>query len=257
MDEIRNEDCFVTMQSIQPVDAVFTSPPYNMTKRKGGNGDTGRYDVYSDWMDYTEYRKFTTGLFRQFDRIVKRNGVVLYNFSYSVENPALPYTLVSDIVNDTVWALADTIVWVKKNSMPFPANPRRLSRQWEFVWVFARKTETETFCTNRRPSSQSPSGQTYYDVGYNVVYAQNNDAPTPDMNQATFSSELVKKVLSMYVGPGSVVYDPFMGTGTTAVGCRMIGCHYIGSEISQKQCEYARERVRRYGSSTIQTVLPL
>lgn len=49
---IYNEDCFETMSSkLKPnsIDIVITSPPYNMTRRKGGVSDTGRYDVYTDW----------------------------------------------------------------------------------------------------------------------------------------------------------------------------------------------------------------
>jgi DNA modification methylase len=43
-----NEDCLETLKKIQPksVHCVLTSPPYNMTKRKGGYADKQtRYDV--------------------------------------------------------------------------------------------------------------------------------------------------------------------------------------------------------------------
>jgi tRNA G10 N-methylase Trm11 len=36
-----------------------------------------------------------------------------------------------------------------------------------------------------------------------------------------------------------------MGTGTTAVACKRYGCKCIGSEISEKQVAYAKERVRK------------
>jgi len=41
----------------------------------------------------------------------------------------------------------------------------------------------------------------------------------------------------------SVVYDPFMGSGTTAVACAMSGRSYIGSEISPEYCQLSLERV--------------
>lgn len=41
-------------------------------------------------------------------------------------------------------------------------------------------------------------------------------------------------------------YDPFMGTGTTALGCLKYGCHYLGLELSPKQCEYAENRLKEY-----------
>lgn len=51
MIQLHNENCLSTMQTILPnsIDVILTSPPYNMTKRKGGISDTGRYDEYIDW----------------------------------------------------------------------------------------------------------------------------------------------------------------------------------------------------------------
>ena len=74
-----NEDCFITMgrmknDSVHP-DIILTSPPYNMTKRKGGDGDSGRYDVYkNDFLSEEDYIKFTINLFNDFNDIVKKNS---------------------------------------------------------------------------------------------------------------------------------------------------------------------------------------
>ena len=46
-----------------------------------------------------------------------------------------------EIEKETEWKLVDTIIWKKQCGLPFPANKRRLSRNWEFVWIFARKNE--------------------------------------------------------------------------------------------------------------------
>jgi DNA modification methylase len=61
INKIYNEDCFITMSNMDDnlVDIVMTSPPYNMTSRKGGYADSGRYDVYEDWMSETEYIDFS------------------------------------------------------------------------------------------------------------------------------------------------------------------------------------------------------
>ena len=52
---------------------------------------------------------------------------------------------------------------------------------------------------------------------------------------------------SFYVGDIDsdkvVVYDPFMGSGTTAVACKKLGMNCIGSELSSAQCEYANSRI--------------
>ncbi len=54
----------------------------------------------------------------------------------------------------------------------------------------------------------------------------------------------------MYAKPNSLIYDPFMGTGTTAVACVIDGHRFIGSEISGKQCEYAEKRLIPYLNQT-------
>lgn len=247
---IYNEDCFITMSKMEDnsIDIVMTSPPYNMTKRKGGNADTGRYDVYQDWLSEKEYINKTIALFNDFNRIVKTNGIVIYNFSYSIENPTLPYKLVSEIANNTEWELVDTIIWEKKSGLPFPANERRLSRIWEFVWVFARKGEVNTFNCNKKVKSISEkTGQKYYEVYYNMIKAKNNDAATPKLNQATYSTDLCNQLFKIYGKEGYTIYDPFMGTGTTANACKNgdVKMNYIGSEISKDQCEYANNRINK------------
>ena len=44
---------------------------------------------------------------------------------------------------------------------------------------------------------------------------------------------------------GGVIYDPFMGTGTTAVACKEMGMNYIGSEISENQVKWAENRLSK------------
>lgn len=244
---IYNEDCFNTIKRMGDdgveVDCILTSPPYNMTKRKGGYADTGRYDVYKDWLDEDEYINWTVELFNGFDKILKKDRCILYNFSYSIENPALPYKLVAEIVNRTGFTLIDTIVWKKKSGLPFPANGRRLCRNWEYVFVFVRKGEMDTYENNRQVKSVSEkTGQKYYSADYNFIDAANNDGKCP-YNQATYSSELCLKLMDVYCKDGWLVYDPFMGSGTTAVACVKRGLSYIGSEMSEQQCKYAKDRI--------------
>lgn len=259
---IYNEDCFDTMSKMddKSINLVLTSPPYNMTKRKGGYADSGRYDVYTDWKTEDEYLDYTKRLFDEFGRVITDDGVVIYNFGYSIENPALPYKLVTHIVENTCWNLVDTICWKKSSGLPFPANKYRLSRTWEFVFVFVKNDRMNSFFIDKGIASVSEkTKQTYYNVFYNFIEAKNNDEKTNRLNQATFSSELVIKLLNIYAGTKDfVVYDPFMGTGTTAVGCLLSDKkpYYIGSEISAKQVEYSTERINKIiNSKTCETTV--
>lgn len=245
INKIYNEDCLITMNNLPEkcVDLVITSPPYNSTPRKGGPSDKGKYDVYRDWKSEEDYINWTVDIFNGYDRIVKENRVVLYNFSYSIENPSLPYTLVAGVVNNTNWQVVDTIMWKKNNAIPHPASYNRLNRVYEFVWVFARKNEAKTFRMSKKVMSVSKSGQKYYEIIDNLISARNNDGPN-ELNKATFSTELITKLIYMYGSEGDLIYDSFNGVGTTSLGAIQNKCNFIGSEISQKQCEYALQKIK-------------
>lgn len=248
LNHIYNENCFETMKKMAEnnikVDVILTSPPYNMSKkRKGGFADSGRYDLYKDNLEEEDYLKWTVDLFNKFDLILNKQRSIIYNFSYSIENPSLPYKLVTEIVKNTSFDLVDTIIWKKKCGLPFPANGKRLSRNWEYVFVFVRKDEVNTYENNRRVKSVSEkTNQKYYEAIYNFVDAKNNDGKCP-YNQATYSTELCDKLLDIYTQDNWIVYDPFMGSGTTAVSCKKRKLNYIGSEISSQQVEYANQRI--------------
>lgn len=246
--KIYNEKCEDTMDlhiENKSIDLIITSPPYNMTKRKGGYADSGRYDEYNDWKEENDYLKWTTNVFNKFDKILKDNKLIIYNFSYSIENPSLPYKLIYEIEINTNFTLVDSIIWKKKCGLPFPANKYRLSRNWEYIWVFCKKSNIDNFDIFKPISKVGANGQTYYRTYYNFIEAKNNDIKT-SFNQATYSTELIDKILEIYGDRDYVVYDPFMGTGTTGVSCKKNGTNFIGSEISKLQCDYSIKRIEEY-----------
>jgi len=246
LDVFYNEDCFDTINRLDDgiVDCVITSPPYNMTKRKGGYADKQpRYDRYNDWKSEEEYNSWTVNIFNSLDRVLVQNGVILYNFSYSIENPGLPYTMVNEIIRNTSFTIADTIIWKKSNSIPHPASYNRLNRIVEFIFVFVRKEELKTFNCYKEVVKVSPKGQKYYEIVDNFIIAKNNDETTI-LNKATYSTELCVKLMGIYTKENDIVYDPFMGTGTTGVACKMINRRFIGSEISSDQVRHSINRLK-------------
>ena len=60
---------------------------------------------------------------------------------------------------------------------------------------------------------------------------------------AIYPVEVVEEFLHLLTPPASLVLDPFMGSGSTAVPCKKLNRHYIGYEINAEYCEYARQRV--------------
>ena len=57
-------------------------------------------------------------------------------------------------------------------------------------------------------------------------------------------TKLVETILTNFSRPGDIIFDPFMGTGTTALVAQQNGRHFIGSEIDPDFIETANERLR-------------
>lgn len=259
---IYNEDCFNTMSRLKDnsIEVILTSPPYNNSRKRKSekcrSSHISRYDIHIDNGTQEDYCNMTERLFKEFDRILTPNGVVLYNLSYGTdsENGCSANDLIDvlhRITHETGFMIADIIVWKKSNALPNNTSHNKLTRIWEFVFVFCRETEISTFLANKGVSNTSKTGQKYYYSIDNFIEAPNNDGSC-ELNKATFSSKLVFDLLKKYCGvKNATVYDPFMGTGTTAVGVikynkiSNLNLNYLGSELSEKQCEYAENRIRK------------
>lgn len=142
MKQINNEDCFNTIENIEKggnkVGLILTSPPYN-TCRNSTNSklrDTyqTRYDIHLDNMNDSAYLDWTTRLFKGFDSILKENGVVLYNLSYGTDTVntkedykpnEIMYKVITKILDDTPFTIADTIVW--KNQLLYLTTQARIN----------------------------------------------------------------------------------------------------------------------------------
>ena len=255
--KIFNENCFSTMERFiekdKKVNIILTSPPYNTARcvntERSREIMNQRYDVHFDNMTDQEYHDWTKDLFYQFDKILAENGVILYNISYGSENPNAMWEAV-EAIRKTNFMIADTIVWKKSSALPNNTSSNKLTRIIEFVFVICRKTEFATFQANKGVKSVSERGQKYYENIFNFIEAPNNDGPCK-LNKATYSSELVLQLLNIYARENDIIYDPFMGTGTTIVGCMKwrdnvndLACY--GSELSAAQIEFAEDRIESF-----------
>ena len=257
--KILNEKCEETIQRLinanQKIDVILTSPPYNTSRNNNGKRSMdnyeARYDVYFDLGTQQDYINWITELFNNFDKILAENGVVLWNVSYGNDTTVNTNGLgtmwlsIADIIQNSPFTVADRIIWKKKSALPNNVSPNKLTRICEDVFVFCRKTELKTFNANKEVSKVGKNGQTFYKNYYNFVEAKNNDGSC-DLNKATYSSELCTQLLSLYAKSGNVIFDPFNGTGTTAISCVDLNMNYLGSEISADQCEYSINRINKY-----------
>lgn len=248
LNRIYNEDCFSTIYKMREnnvkVNVVLTSPPYNTStgvnckdeyhKRYNGN--------YKDILTDDEYVKWLTNLFNKIDTILEENGVILFNISYSTKKSSLYIRVLNEIICNTPFDVMDCMIWKKRNALPDNSSRNRLSRITEFVFVIARKSESKTFQSNKE-FLYKKGYTSFYQPILNFVEAPNNDKST-NLNKATYSSDLCEKLLSIYAKENDLVYDPFMGTGTTAIGSLRKKCRFIGSEIDSEQVEYSYDRIK-------------
>ena len=127
----------------------------------------------------------------------------------------------------------DIIVWDKVNAQP-AMGEGVLNRQSELIIVFDKRNAISrkfNYCNFARGT-------------LNDVWQIKRGKKVSGSHGATFPEELVEKILANFSREGDVVYDPFMGTGTTAVVAKRMGRRYIGNELLPHYVEIANERVK-------------
>lgn len=235
INKIYNEDNIETMKKIPNkfISGIITSPPYNIaTKRKDCYYDNGYSNI--DCLNEKEYLDIRLNEFKEFSRILDDCGVICYNISYHKDNPILPTLLMANIHNETDLTIADIITWKKKSAIPFQTSPTKLSRITELVYIIVKKNHLHNFKTNKEVSKiNEKTNQKFYKNYTNLIEARNNDGIICKL-KASYSEELVSKLINIYFPENSIIYDPFMGICTTARACEKINRNYIGSELDQE-----------------------
>lgn len=120
--------------------------------------------------------------------------------------------------------------------------------RWRWQFIEYRANEVKI-----RPA---PGGRTLYtgllwfDCGASKptfvwdVKTANMNAPAKSTNHIwSKPPATITYYLAAFASPNAVVYDPFCGGGTIPAVCKMLGRHYIASEIDPATAERARERV--------------
>lgn len=75
--------------------------------------------------------------------------------------------------------------------------------------------------------------------------------PSSEEHCASYNDELLKKPIIAGCPKGGLVYDPFMGTGTTAKMCIRTGRNFVGSEMSAKYHKDSTKIINRLLSQTV------
>lgn len=140
---------------------------------------------------------------------------------------ALPYRLVIALA-DVGYLFRGEVIWRKKNPMP-EGRCRRPHRQHESIYLFAREERHEFRVT-------PPVGS---------VWEFPNEKIRGTAHYSRFPEELPRRCIEAYgeMGPGTVVLDPFSGSGTTGVAAIKLHCSYVGFEIDPEHVAASNERL--------------
>jgi site-specific DNA-methyltransferase (adenine-specific) len=231
------ESCLDTMARMEDgsIDLVLTSPPYDNLRD---------YEGYS--FDFEEIAK-------ELYRVVKDNGVLVWVIGDATIKGSETGSSFRQALHfmDLGFKLHDTMIY-EKNSPAYPAqrNGNRYTQIFEYMFVLAKgRVPNQLICDkpNKWAGHKDFSGKLKNPV---PDFSPRNNIwkYTTSFNgvkhPAPFPEALAEDHILSWSKPGQIVYDPFMGSGTTAKMAMLNDRLYIGSEVSQNYTDLAIERLR-------------
>lgn len=214
VDKILYTDCADFMKTLPPecIDLIIADPPFgidfsgkeNMYNRKRENVIDGYHEVECD-----AYREFSKKWISEIPRILKNNGS-----GYIISG----WTHIEDILYAVRMAnlnVLNHIIW-KYN---FPVFTKNKYATTHYHIIFFSKTKDYFF-----------NPYEYYTQ--DVWEIKREYAQGREKNGNKLPTELVKKMIDFSSKPADLVFDPFMGNGTTAIVAKGTYRHYLGTEIN-------------------------
>ena len=241
LNEIHAENCLDTMKRMPDdfVDLVITSPPYNMNLRISNGRYCSRqivreistkYEGFADNLPIDEFYAFHKQVLTELLRV---SNLVFYNIQIVTGSKRAFFKLIGDFSE----SLKEVIVWDKGHGQP-AMKEQVLNRRTELLLVFEKD-----YPISRQFRSASFERGTLDDVWL----VQRERRKSAVRHGATFPEKLVEIIVQNFSKVGDVVYDPFLGTGTTAFVAGKLERNFIGSEISKEYVEIAEKRLREIG----------
>lgn len=229
-------DCRDRLQELPDgcADLVITSPPYNMNLRIR-NGEycsrqivkelSTKYANYDDNMPMHSYFWLNVDVLNECLRV---SDLVFYNVQILTGNKPALFRLMGNFHNE----IKELIVWDKVNAQP-AIGAGVMNSRFELLLVLSKeKARTRCFDNGQ---FQRGTLENLWQIKRGAKRSKNHGA--------VFPAELVSTVLDNFARPGSVVLDPFMGTGTTGEVAINKKCKFIGIEIDPDYYAFAMGQV--------------
>ena len=223
-------------------DVIFADPPYFLSNDgftcKGGKAvsvNKGDWDKISTFKDKHEFNKGWIDLCK---RILKPNGTIwisgtLHNI-YSV----------GMALEETGFKIMNNITWQKTNPPP-NLSCRYFTHSTETI-LWAKKNAKAKHFFNYALMKELNGGKQMKDVWSDIW----TGGLTPP-REKTFGKHptqkplyLLKRILLASTREGDIILDPFCGSGTTGVACKLLGGRkFIGIDNNPDYIALAKERL--------------
>lgn len=223
LDKIYNESHIITMANMPDnfIDLTVTSPPYNLgEKHHTGNNVFDAYDEYVDNLPEEEYQAQQIKMLNELYRVTKQGGSVMYNHKNRIKDgkQISPYRWLFQ----TEWIDKQEAVWFN-GSQNF--DKCRFYPMTERIYWLSKGIDTD-----------------FVNVINQHDLIKDTAEGTDKEHKRSFPVKLAQRFIMCFPN-AKVIYDPYMGSGTTAIGAIKEKRNWIGSEISKKSCESANKRI--------------
>ena len=224
LNKIYNEDCLETMARMPNnfVDVIITSPPYNKSywsvNQNINNGFKTKsrrikYGSFEDNLSPEDYIKTQLKVLNECLRVLKPTGSLFYNHidilnNHSTIHPSYIYEL--PLKQIIIWNRLGTLKLDKSYFYPIH----------EYIFWLKKEKKSKPFF-NRKNNKYNKSI-------WNILPDKKNNHPAP------FPIEIAKNCIMMTTKENDLVYDCYMGSGTTAKAALQLKRNYIGSEINEQ-----------------------
>ena len=205
------------------VDCILTDPPYNISRNHQlGFSNMGRAGMdFGKWdygFDQSEWIKQCVPLLKNGGSIIIFND--WKNLSYLVE-----------ALESSGCVIKDLLRWEKSNPMPRNVNARYVMDFECAIWAVKGK---------KRWVFNKPESVPYLRAVFKSGIVLGSKRLHPTQKQLS----IIEEILRIHTNENDLVFDPFSGSGTTALACLNNSRKFIGSEIDKKYFEMACDRLR-------------
>jgi site-specific DNA-methyltransferase (adenine-specific) len=271
LNTLYNEDCLITMSNIddESIDLTLTSPPYDdlRTYNKHISGSKTEFNGYSFPFE---------NIARELFRITKKGGVVVWVVGDATNKGSETGTSFRQALffKECGFDLYDTMIY-QKTGTPFPQKDR-YNQTFEYMFVFS-KGKPKTFNPIMKKNAtagavrhsrkfRTADGEmkpgfngkpiNEYGIENNIWLIKNGmNKSTKDVvafeHPAIFPEELAIKHIISWTKEKDLVYDPFMGSGTTAKASIQLKRNWIGSELDEKYSDVCNRRLQNVSPQNV------